>query len=102
MQIPLFYVGFFSPSEPGMIQRWRPKLNSPENVPITTAQKRFRRLAKRMKQGQKVDGLRVASVALYTADGMAIRSRTADGTEAKATPEDACTFLQTAPIRGVA
>ncbi len=102
MDSELFYVGFYSPSEPGMCQRWRPKMNSPENVRLKKALKRFNRLVDRMKAGKKVDGLLVASVALFTAKGDAIRSMTADGTEAQAKPEDAIAFLQTTVVRGQA
>ncbi len=102
MDSELFYVGFYSPSEPGMCQRWRPKMNSPENVRLKKALKRFNRLVDRMKAGKKVDGLLVASVALFTAKGDAIRSMTADGTEAQAKPEDVGAFLQTTVIRGQA
>lgn len=102
MDSELFFVGFYSPSEPGMCQRWRPKMNSPENVRLKKALKRFNRLVDRMKAGKKVDGLLVASVALFTEKGDAIRSMTFDGTEAQATPEDAIALLQTTVIRGQA
>lgn len=102
MDNQLFFVGFFSPSEPGMVQRWRPKQNSPESVSKAVAKKRFRRLTRRMKAGKKVDGLRVASVAIYTERGDAIRSMTADGTEAKGKPDDGALYLQTIRVRGSA
>ncbi len=102
MDSELFFVGFYSPSEPGMCQRWRPKMNSPENVPERKAKKRFEHLAERMKAGKKVDGLLVASVALFTEKGDAIRSMMFDGTEAQAKPEDAIALLQTNVVRGQA
>lgn len=98
----LFYVGFYSPSAPGMVHIWRPKNKAPELVSEDAARERFKHLATRMAAGKKVDGLAVASVAIFTEEGEAIRSRTADGTEAHAKPEDAGLFLQTAPIRGSA
>ena len=98
----LFYVGFYSRSEPHMLQRWRPKTDSPENVSHKLATKRFDRLVERMKAGTKVDNLRVASVALFNANGDAIHSMTSDGTEALPKPEDATRFLQTKRVRGQA
>lgn len=98
----LFYVGFYSKSQPGVLQRWRPKTNSPENVSKQLAEKRFDRLVERMKTGTKVDGLRVASVALFTVKGDAIRSMTSDGVEARPKPADAIAFLQTTVVRGQA
>ena len=97
MAKPLFYVGFYSPSEPGNCQIWRPKDDSPEKVSMALASKRFERLAKSMASKEKVDGLRVASVALFDAKGSAIRSRTADGTEAESRPYDFGAFLQMTP-----
>lgn len=102
MASELFYVGFYSASEPGVVHRWRPKTNSPENVSRTKATERFELLVLRMRSGLKVDGLPVASVAIFTAMGHAIRSQTADGTEAQPMPEDAGAFLQTAVVRGQA
>lgn len=98
----LFYVGFYSRSEPGVLQRWRPKTDSHEMVSAKLAAKRFDRLVERMKAGKKVDSLRVASVALFTAKGDAIRSMTSDGVEARPKPADAFAFLQTTVVRGQA
>lgn len=98
----LFYVGFYSPTAPGMVQIWRPKKKSPENVPEDEAKERFKYLARQMKEGEKVDGLFVASVAMFTENGDAVRCRTADGTEAKSKASDAGIFLQTNVVRGQA
>jgi hypothetical protein len=77
-------------------------MDSPENVGEKKAKKRFEHLAERMKAGKKVDGLRVASVALFTEKGDAIRSMAFDGTEAQAKTEDVGVFLQTTVVRGQA
>lgn len=102
MDRELFYVGFYSAAEPGMLQRWRPKTDSPENVSHKLATKRFDQLVKRMKAGKKVDGLRVASVALFNVKGDALRSMTSDGVEARPKSADAFAFLQTTVVRGQA
>ena len=102
MASELFYVGFYSVSERGFVQRWRPKTNSPENVSRTKATERFELLVLRMRSGLKVDGLPVASVAIFNAKGDAIRSQTADGTEAQPMPSDAGAFLQTTVVGGQA
>ncbi len=99
MKLSLYFVGFFSAHEPGTIQRWRPREEDDELVPKPEADKRFDHLATEMRARRKVDGLRVASVALYTESGDAIRSMTADGTEATPMKQDAAVFLQTRRVR---
>lgn len=98
--IELFTVGFFSSSEPGVAQTWRPKENSREAVPREKANKRFEKLVKAMKKGKLVDGLLIESVWIRDAAGGAIRSMTKDGTEAEPKPGDAARFLMlTKPVR---
>lgn len=97
-----FYVGFYS-AAPGAVQRWRPKEEDDELCSRTEADKRFAHLEREMKARRKVDGLRVASIAMFTERGDAIRSMAFDGTEAKPNPEDAGLFLcMTKQARGAA
>lgn len=91
----LFFVGFYSRSEPGCVQRWRPKMHSPEVVAHAKALRRWAKLERKMMAGKKIDGLYAESIALFRADGTAIRAKTKDGMEPEARPED---FLS--PMRG--
>ena len=101
MRVTLYFVGFYSAFEPSTIQRWRPREEDPELCSRTEADKRFAYLEQEMKARRKVDGLRVASIAIFTEHGDAIKAMTLDGTEAKPKPEDVGLFLRTTrQVRG--
>lgn len=103
MRVTLYFVGFYSAFEPGAVQRWRPKDEDPELCSRTEADKRFAYLEGEMKARRKVDGLKVASIALFDEKNNAIRAMTFDGTEAKSKPEDVGCFLRTTrQVRGAA
>lgn len=103
MRVTLYFVGFYSAFAPGAVQRWRPKEEDAELCSRTEADKRFAHLEREMKARRKVDGLRVASIAMFTERGDAIRSMAFDGTEAESKPEDAGLFMRTTrQVRGAA
>lgn len=103
MRVTLYFVGFYSAFKPGTVQRWRPNEEDAELCSRTEADKRFAHLEREMKARREVDGLCVASIAMFTEHGDAIRAMAFDGTEARPKPNDAGLFLRTSrQVRGAA
>lgn len=75
-----YAVGFYSATEPGIAQTWRPREDGPEECDLAEASRRLRVLCMSMSAGEPVDGLVPASVFLRDAEtGEVLLSRTSDG-----------------------